>query len=260
MHDRKKVREELLADEFRALANICLALVAPAGARTRNQKIDREDKARAFRRAVMSGMGSGKAERVPHDLVEDEYRLALEGLQSVKKEPKGRDGWLELLSELTVEYRMKIGCESELVIRRPFPWRPLLNRNAFNIGGSWNASAVAAGVTAARFSLAPASMPSYLYRREEREVVEPYQKLLGSLYLDVASFRKVTEAQKLRERLYDALCASNYPKMKRYYIVLLAHNLQEDFTRSYCAVEINKLCDAVLRQRRNLVPVQSSEK
>ena len=72
------------------------------------------------------------------------------------------------------------------------------------------------------------------------------QKLLASVFLDVASFELTPERRRMMERILNALRLSGYDPFGLFYLVHTAQRLNEPIALGHCtSLEVGRLCRAV---------------
>ncbi len=237
MSDIEKVRDDLAAFELEALSLLLHMRAGQPPARNRREKW--VDRLPGFRRAVYEGMHSGGREKVPREILKDDYVAVLPAVQwACALIRKGRSKWspeecfCQCFGDLEIEF-----C-------RPFPC-PRSYVEEFEEAQE-SPSDIAAELVGRRLGLSGEKVRKSRYRERNLKGTS-IQCVLASLFLDLASYPPDEERRATQALVLDTLFCTGYQTIKLYYLVQIAHCLDKPI--AFAAPdnnEVRSLCDQTI--------------
>ncbi len=226
-----RIKEYLIGLELKALSVVL-------GGWSMTGVMDKR-KLQAFRDAIMAGLARGKKEEVEREIVEDEYLVMCDVVDSIRETDN---------VEARVLHKVCLTGRRSRSFSRAFPCPPKMFKEfKFKISSGRKREVIARKLVATRLLASETTIKNVVrHMKPRRYETSPEQRLLASLFFDASSFPSSKELVAIRITLLDALLATEYPPIAIYYLVQTAHELLEPIAMTCnTAEEVKKLCKLV---------------
>jgi hypothetical protein len=223
-----QIEERLMSLEWKALS-VVLDNWSKTG-------IIKKGKLLAFRDAMMVGLNHGAKDAIPYEIVEDEYLVMLDALNSISATKNMLSG---------VEH--KIDSRKRKTFFRPFPCSPEnLKGVSIQFMSGHKKEVIARRLVNKRIGVSENTVKNSLRHKEPRRYVStPVQRLLISLFLDVVAPPDTPERVNLQITILDALIATNLAPIAIYYVIQASHDIKKPISLTVKAHDIHQLCNEI---------------
>ena len=232
------IKDSLIGLELRALSRV-LADWSKTGVR-------KPKKLQAFRKAVMTELTKGKKESIPHEIVEDEFRVMLGCVKWAQR--TGKIDKVESRASGNIRFWRAFPCSPPGLDKNP-----PIKRHKKRIHRGVEPEHIARDLVAERLYVSNDTVDNALSGKKARRFeTTAEQRLLISLFLDVSAGSKENrETLGMETLLLDTLLATEYLPIAIYYVVQIAHSLERPIAMGkHDHTKLKELCKRI-RQRRS---------